>query len=176
MASSETIKEIFGWLKAHWPKEPYTKDTMTVYKRCLKDLDDDLLKAATVHCISTRTFWPRVKELRDAAFDILCNRVGLLTSGEAWTLVLKYSHLPATWSVEGRRCKRPELPELVDRTLKSIGGWGRLSNSDNYAADRAKFRDNYNDFIEKGRDMVQMLPEVRELAKALAMDRKALEG
>jgi len=167
---------MFELLRANWPKHPFTDGTTEVYTQGLKDIPDRILKAATVHCITTRIFWPVVAELRQAAFDIMCNRAGLLTAGEAWTLVDKRVRTgPIRFDGE-RMITKPPLSELIERTVASVGGWDWLGNSDNYVADRAKFRDNYNDFIEKGRDMVQMLPEVRELAKALAMDRKALEG
>ena len=176
MASKETINRIFKMLKANWPKEPYGKATLELYWRCLGDIDDDILKAATVHCITTRTFWPRVAELRQAAFDIMCNKAGQLTAGEAWALVVKTGSLPESWWAAGERHERPKLPEPVQKALDAIGGWRRLTDSDYYSADRARFLEAYGAFAKRDAETRQMLPEVRELAKALAMDRPQLEG
>ena len=177
MASKQTIRDIFDMLKENWPKQPYTKRTVDLYWRCLGDIDDDILKAATVHCVTTRTFWPRIAELRQAAFEIMCNKAGQLTAGEAWAMVARVARMPRRWGYDGHRFKRPALPEAVGRALDAIGGWQRLSDSDNYAADRARFLEAYTAFVKRDVEMRQMLPEVRELAKALAMDRKpALEG
>lgn len=176
MASPETIADMFELLRANWPKRPFTDGTTELYTRCLKDIPDEILSAATAHCLTTCTFFPVVAELRQAAFDIMCNKAGQLTAGEAWGLVDKRVRMGPIRFDGQRMLTKPPLPELIERTVASVGGWDWLRNSDNYVADRAKFRDNYKDFIKKGRDMVQMLPEVRELAKALAMDRPQLEG
>ena len=177
MASRQTISRVFKMLKTVWPKESYGKDTLELYWRCLGDIDDDILKAATVHCITTRIFWPRIAELRQAAFDIMCNKTGQLTAGEAWALVVKTANVPESWWAGGERHERPKLPEPVQKALDAMGGWRRLSDSDNYAADRARFLEAYMAFVKRDRETRQMLPEVRRLAKALAMDGKpALEG
>lgn len=176
MASKQTIRDIFDMLKENWPKQPYTKRTVDLYWRCLGDIDDNILKAATVHCVTTRTFWPRIAELRQAAFDIMCNKAGQLTAGEAWALVVKAASTPETWWVGGKRHNRKMLPKEVRKALAAIGGWRRLTSSDNYSADRARFLEAYRVSAEAERETRQMLPEVRELAKALAMDRLALEG
>lgn len=176
MASKETIKQIFGMLKANWPKEPYSKNTLTLYWRCLGDIGDDTLKAATVHCVTMCTFWPRIAELRQAAFDIMCNKAGQLTAGEAWALVVRYGNMPESWWAGGEHHERPKLPATIQRALDAIGGWRRLSDSDHYSSDRARFLEAYTAFVKRDVETYQMLPEVRELAKALAMDRLALEG
>lgn len=174
MASKETIKQIFGMLKENWPKQPYTKRTVDLYWRCLGDIDGDILKAATVHCVTTRTFWPRIAELRTAAFDIMCNKAGQLTAGEAWAMVAKYGNIPERWWAGGEQHERPALPAGVQKALDAIGGWRRLSDSDHYSSDRARFLEAYSAFVKRDVETRQMLPEVRELAKALAMDTKAL--
>ena len=178
MASKESIRAIFKMLDTNWPpKEPHTEETYELYWRCLGDISDGILEVATVHYTSTHTFWPRVDELRRAAFDIMCNKAGQLTAGEAWAVVDKRVRTgPIRFDGE-QMLTKPPLSELIERTVASVGGWDWLSNSDNYVADRAKFRDNYTELVKRDRETRQMLPEVRQLAKALAMDRKpALEG
>ena len=176
MATPETIADMFELLRAHWPKHPFTDMTTEVYTRCLNDIPDEILVAVTAHCLSTRTFWPRINELRQAAFDIMCNKAGQLTAGEAWAMLSRVARMPRRWGYDGRRFKRPLLPVPVQRALEAIGGWQRLSDSDNYAADRARFLEAYKAFVKRDVETRQMLPEVRELAKALAMDRPQLEG
>ena len=177
MASKETIKHIFKMLDTNWPpKEPHTEETYELYWRCLGDIADDILEAATVHCVTTRTFWPRIAELRQAAFDIMCNKAGQLTAGEAWSVVVSTANMPKTWWAAGEHHKRSPLPASIQKALDAIGGWRRLSNSDNYSADRARFLEAYGAFVKRDVETRQMLPEVRELAKALAMDRPQLEG
>ena len=174
MASPETIADMFELLRANWPKRPFTDGTTEVYTRCLKDIPDGVLAAATAHCLTTCTFFPVVAELRQAAFDIIWNKAGQRTAGEAWALVMKAASMPETWWAAGEQRERPALPERVQRALDAIGGWRRLSDSDHYSADRARFLEAYGAFVTRDVETRQMLPEVRELAKALAMDRKAV--
>ena len=177
MATPKTIAGMFELLRANWPKHPFTDATTEVYTQGLRDIPDEVLKAATVHCITTRTFWPVVAELRQAAFDIMCNRAGQLTAGEAWALVVKTASMPESWWAAGERHERSKLPEPVQKALDAIGGWRRLTDSDHYSADRARFLEAYGAFAKRDVETRQMLPEVSALAKALAMDRKpALEG
>ena len=176
MAERKTITKMFELLRANWPKRPFTKGTMQVYTRCLKDIPDEILSAATAHCLTTCTFFPVVAELRQAAFDIMCNKAGQLTAGEAWALVVKTASMPESWWAAGERHERPKLPESVQKALEAIGGWRRLADSDHYSADRARFLEAYGAFAKRDTETRQMLPEVRELAKALAMDRPQLEG
>ena len=176
MAERKTITKMFELLRANWPKRPFTKGTMQVYTRCLKDIPDEILSAATAHCLTTCTFFPVVAELRKAAFDIMCNKTGQLTAGEAWAMVIKHGNMSESWWAAGEHHKRPALPEQVQRALDAIGGWRRLSDSDHYSSDRARFLEAYIAFVKRDMETHQMLPEVRELAKALTMDRLELEG
>lgn len=176
MASPETIADMFELLRANWPKRPFTDGTTELYTRCLKDIPDEILSAATAHCLTTCTFFPVVAELRQAAFDIMCNKAGQMTAGEAWAMIVKYGNMPETWWAGGKHHKRPPLLAPVQRALDAIGGWRRLSDSDHYSSDRARFLEAYGAFVKRDVETRQMLPEVRELAKALAMDRLALEG
>ena len=176
MANKKTIKAMFTLLRANWPKYPFTGGTMRVYTRCLKDIPDDILAAATAHCLTTCTFFPVVAELRQAAFDIMCDRAGQITAGEAWALVVKTANTPESWWAAGQHHKRAALPPQVRKALEAIGGWRRLADSDHYSSDRARFLEAYRVFAKRDVETRQMLPEVRALAKALAMDRLALEG
>ena len=176
IADKATMTTLFKLLRANWPKYPFTKMTMQVYTRCLQDIPDEILIAATAHCLTTCTFFPVVAELRQAAFDIMCNKAGQLTAGEAWALVIKTANMPETWWAGGKHHKRPALPEQIQKALDAIGGWRRLADSDHYSSDRARFLEAYTAFVKRDVERHQMLPEVRELAKALAMDRPQLEG
>lgn len=169
MASKKTIRDIFDMLKENWPKQPYTKRTVDLYWRCLGDIDDDILKAATVQCVTTRTFWPRIAELRQAAFDIMCNKAGLPTAYEAWGMVDRHRKRNRMVLRDGCLYKKVILSEPIERAVRAMGGWDRLGNSDNYSADRARFIEAYEALATKQSDARQALPEVRQLAERLAM-------
>jgi len=117
-----------------------------------------------------------VAELRQAAFDIMCDGPGQLTAGEAWWLVVNHMRIATTIFRDGKRRYRKPLSAEIEAAVRAIGGWERLGNSDNDIADRARFIEAYNMLAKRRRDTTLMLSEVRELTKRLAMDRLALEG
>lgn len=177
MAKPETIARMFELLRANWPKYPFTDATTEVYSRCLKDISDQVLAAATAHCITACRFFPVIAELRQAAFDIMYGRINELTAQEAWGFLIRLANKPQTWWAGGQRYHRPELPILMKKALDAIGGWSQLAESDNYAADRARFIEAYTVFVQRERETVQMLPEIRELVVAMSLEKAiALES
>lgn len=165
MARIEIISRMFALLRANWPKYPFTDATTEVYTRCLRDIPNEVLAAATAHCITACRFFPVVAEIREAAFDIMSNRVNELSAQEAWGFLIKkvnqYDH--------------PELPGLVRQALNAIGGPRRLIDSDNYAADRARFIEAYQVLAKRQRQVAQMLPEIKELTERLSLE-AAIKG
>jgi len=168
MASKGTVARMFALLHANWPREEYTAHTVQLYERCLGDIDDEVLEAATLQCIASKTFFPRVAEIREAAYDIICQRDELPTPYEAWGMVLRWIRLPRTIMRDGKRWGKAPLPEIVQAALDGIGGVDLVRFSDNITADRARFVQAYEGLVERRRKRVQTLPQVRELAARIA--------
>ncbi|MBE2223143.1 MAG: hypothetical protein IAF02_16495 [Anaerolineae bacterium] len=95
MASLETIGEIAGLLfnapLANKPKERAGQTeseavaaTVRVFGVALRDIDDDLLKAATVQHIATSKWFPAVADLRQIAVGLINRADDMPDSYTAW--------------------------------------------------------------------------------------------
>lgn len=174
MASKKVIGQMFELLMAQWPKEPISELTITVYERCLSDLPDEVLEAAVVHCLSTCTFMPKVAEIRKAAAEISTGGVDLPSAYEAWGRVLRLirwgfghpNHAPAPDNFYGH--------PLVKKAVDCMGGLRQIAFSDNIEADRARFISAYDSLIDRERYQALCLPQVKQLADRMQMDRKLL--
>jgi len=166
-----------------WPDTDEGRKSARAYLEmvtmCFADIPDEVLEMATLHCISTLTFWPKIAELRAATTDILINQLGLPTSGEAWAEVRRalkaYNPNPQT---------RPRTPfpwssPLVEQALDAAGGMAAFAMSDviQIPVWQAHFTKAYEDLVRKTRANVQALPQVREAMRlAVGEETKKLES
>jgi len=170
MASHETIMRMFKIFTGIWPRdaERGNAETVTIYERCLADISDDLLQAATVKIVSEATFWPKPAEIRQAALALV--EPEEMTAGEAWAAVQRHIRIcPAggCW-IAGRRYRARPLPERVQRAVDAVGGLTYLRQSTNVMSDRARFCDAYDAITRRERDRARMLPEVRAIVERLS--------
>jgi hypothetical protein len=124
----------------------------------LQDLPADLLKAATLQCLSEagRAFAPSVGEIRGAAVEIQRRIAGLPTSYQAWQEVL------SQMAENGGDFGNPEWSHpLIEATVKTLG-WRNLRMSDNQVADRANFVRAYDQLSARTMSDDTMLPQVRD--------------
>jgi len=170
MAKQKTIAEMFALLRANWPRHPFNEHTLIVYEKCLSDIDDDLLEAATLDCIARATFFPPVAEIRRAAFDLLSQREQLPTALEAWGEVKRNTGRPKrdrVWS-----------HELVRKAIGCVGGVGEFgaSPTDQESSWRARFVQAYDELVQRQRTTREMLPQVRALVAAHESAKQIEEG
>jgi len=155
--------KVLGVLATLYPRFVIEDRTIAAYSAILGDLDAELLKAATLVCGSTGTFFPAAAELRAAAFELIEHQSGLPTAPEAWAEVMN----------EVRRVGHTGLPRwsnpLIGRAVEAIGGWWQLCTSENNVADRARFFESYNVLLERERYDQRMVPKVRELVANVAL-------
>lgn len=134
-------------------------EMIRAYHMLLGDLDADLLTKAALHVISTATFFPSAGELRQAYFALSEQAAGIPSAPEAWSEVMQLFR---------RGFSRYNAPTPADvshprifKALEGIGGWRVLCNSDNAAADRARYLQAYETYTGRERETARMLPEVR---------------
>jgi len=173
MASHETIMRMFKIFAGIWPRdaERGNAETVTIYERCLADISDDLLQAATVKIVSEATFWPKPAEIRAAALALV--EPDDLSAGEAWAMVQRYiRHCPpGRWWVAGKSYRAKPLPERVQKCVDAVGGMAYLRLSENTMSDRARFATAYDTITRRERERARMLPEVRAVVERLAEQR-----
>jgi len=174
MASAEQIAKLLSIMAAALPSfrlpsgpegDARLAEMIHAYHMLLGDLDTDLLTKAALHVVSAQTFFPSAGELRRAYFSLAEQAEGVPMAPEAWGEVKRLFR---------RGFSRYRVPTVEDvshpriyQALQAIGGWRMLCESDNDAADRARFIQAYETYTERERETVRMLPQVRETAREL---------
>lgn len=167
MATENEILKALTVLASAYPRYELPDATIKIYQRLLADLDFDLLKAATLQCATTNTFFPSVAEIRAAAVELKAMAEGIPSDIEAWSQVIE----------QIRKVGSRDVPEfshpLVAQVVKQMG-WINLCMSENQVADRARFLEAYSQTQKSTRRRAQMLPEVLDIVdrKLLSTDMK----
>lgn len=145
MTSTET-KKLVAILIASFPAAKVSLDTVTVYERMLADLDYPAASAAVERLLATSKFLPTVAEIREAALTLYAGETR--PGGEAWGDVLKairkYGYVRAPGI--DFHFDDPIIADCV-RALN----WTELCNSENQAADRARFIELYDKLAASAR-------------------------
>jgi hypothetical protein len=157
-----TILQCLTLLTDNWPKEPFDEARQRIYELTLADIDPELLKAAVLACIATRTWFPQPAEIRQQAADLVQRATGQMNAYEAWGELVK--SLGRGYSIH----RRPPIDALTERALDGIGGWRWFCNSDNPAADRARFVQAYEQLLARQTNDIMMLPSVVDYVQQLA--------
>lgn len=164
--SKKATFEVWAYLSAQYPEHAKQYESPDQYKAAyrifhelLDDIDDAMLKAAAKHHAASCKWFPKVSELREAAFSLM--ETGQLTAGEAWEKVCNEIRRVGIYDA-------PKLEPQVKRAVDAMGGWRSLCESENNVADRAHFLKIFEAISNRDREDRRMLPEVREVAKRLA--------
>lgn len=149
-----TITQCLILLKASYPRQQLSDETIDVYEMLLRDLDPDLLKAAVLQTITENKFFPSVAEIREKANELQMQAAGVPDAYEAWGLVQKCIQ---------RRMEWRDLPETVRAAVEDISDLYELRRSTAPAADRARFLESYQATIKRETRRQNLLPETRQL-------------
>ena len=165
MASKDTIAKAFVLLSANWPTYAFSETTMPTYQRLLADLPDAVLEAAVLDCIASCRFWPTVAEIREAAANIVTDAANATNEYDAWGEVKRaVSRAHHEWS-----------DPMIGQAMQRVGGMDafRMSDVGDEPSWRARFAECYKLLRQRERRQMTMLPQVRELAERLALERGA---
>lgn len=166
MSTEETIARCIGTLTALFPafsrklSEQEIDNMITAYYAVLQDIPDQLLKAATLHAAGKGRFFPSASELRQAAVEIQIRAKDIPPAQDAWAEVKR------AFRSGFSRYRVPSVADwshpMVARALDAIGGWRTLCDSENDAADRARFLQAYQVYLERDVSDLELLPAVSE--------------
>lgn len=138
MTRSEAAK-LVAVLLAAFPSAKSTAGTSEVYERMLADLDYPTANAAVERLIATCKFMPSIAEIRGACMDL--SHGDQRAGGEAWGECLKAISRFGIYRAPGKDFSFQD--PLVARCVAALG-WEALCNSENQAADRARFIELYD--------------------------------
>ncbi len=181
MATKETIAKAVRLIQENWADREFNLELqLRLFERMLMDLPDEAVLAAVAQRVAAdNPFLPRVGEIRQAAIDIASGADAVLPAPEAWGQLLRWIRRFGggykIWTAEGPM-DPPALPPLVKKAADAVGGVSYIGMSENRAADRARFIEAYDIFVQRERSRIGMLPEVRGARRALAAERARLLG
>lgn len=143
------------------------------YHQILGDLDADLLARVAVHLASTQTFFPAAAEIRRACFHLAEVGLGIPTAQDAWaevSLMMRKGFWDTKngWYEVRAPCADDWSHPVVQRAVDAVGGWMALRVSTNTVADRARFLQAYDVYLERQRETERMLPAVRQAVDELS--------
>ena len=157
MTKAEAAK-LVAVLIAAYPSAKLGPDTTGIYERMLIDLDYPSANAAVERLLATSKWPPTVAEIREASLALTTGEIK--PGGEAWGIVL---------SAIGRhgRNRTPgvdfDLGDTVALDVVRALHWRELCDSDNQAADRARFIELYDQLAAtaRRRQLSEALPAMQ---------------
>lgn len=181
MATKAEVAELIAVLAASFPA---FKDKLSAFPKAdkqrmvhayhlaLEDIDSDLLAQVIKHIVSTATFFPSAGEIRRAAFHLAEVGLGIPSAQDAWAEVSVMIRKGFWETDKGWWEARPPQAEdwshpLVQRAVEAVGGWVALRTSENTVADRARFLQAFDTYVERYREQERMLPSVRQTVEQL---------
>lgn len=162
MTETEFAK-IFVMLGVAYPHQETTEQTAKLYYELLKDFDVPTLRAAVLKAIAeNETNWmPSIGMIRKRASEMMAAAAGLPMPYEAYELALaavrNFGH-----------ARKPDLPEIVWRTILGIGGWREFCMSENPESTRARFIECYGQYKGRADSEQAALPAVNQHIAQLA--------
>jgi hypothetical protein len=160
MTSKNEILKLLKILAATYPGYDLGEDTPDIYYSVLKDIPFDVLKTAALDHISRSPWFPKVCELRKAAVDIAMDSRRFPNAYDAWG---EMDYAIRRWG----RDRKPDFDNpVLERTIASLG-WRNLCMSTNQVADRARFIEAYNIYLQRSIDEAVTLPQVKALSAKL---------
>ena len=140
MASQQTVGLVLGLLSAEYPDHmnklspEQVRNLRNLYTQALSDIDDDILKAASLRHITESQWFPKVSELRSASARLI--RPAACDPMEAWGAVLAAIRSVGFYG-------SPEFDDPLTALVVRQMGWRDLCMSEDATADRARFVDAY---------------------------------
>lgn len=157
MASYEDIAEMVALLSAAYPNWNANEYTIEVYYQDLQDIPPDELRIAAKHCRSEtgRKFAPSTGEIRGAVAQLRGMSSNVPNSYQAWQEVQRQI------LENGGDFGNPVWSNpIVERAVRAIG-WRNLRMSEDQVADRARFIQCYEQFLDRAEREEMLLPDVR---------------
>ena len=148
------VAKLVAVLIAAFPYAKITPSTSSAYEDMLADLDYARTNAAVKRILASAKFLPTIAEIREAVLE--ADRGPRRPGGDAWGEVLAAVH---KFGVHRTPAFRDPLVAHCVRQL----GWEEICNSENQAADRARFVELYDRHALTERREQQVPADVRRL-------------
>lgn len=157
-------------IKAYYPKENILDNNYATelwYKQ-LADIPYEVFQAVIMKWVAAEKWSPTIADIRRMAAEIMLGEIP--DWGTAWQEVIR------AMGACGRNYPQEAYKMMGELTRDAVSrlGWTKLCESENPAANRANFRDIYNELAEKARRERQIPEKFRLLIEQSKV--KHLEG
>jgi len=171
----EIVKSLVLFGIAHPKEASHYKDpaVMELWVTMLSDLPSDLLMQAVHECIATLTWFPKIAEVRQAAFDIQQAIDPIPDAHTAWGEVLRELDRVGHCTMYGQELR---FSHPLIRAVAEQFNWQRLCESENLVSDRAQFIQAYNNRRETLLIEARRLGQTRRFIALKAGEQKQLLG
>lgn len=133
------VAKLVTVIMAAFPQPDRSTQTSDVYERMLGDLDYPTANAAIERLLATSDRIPSIAAIRTACMDL--KHGDQKAGGEAWGECLKAI---SRWGIYRNPGEDFQFQDPVVAKVVAALGWQNLCNSENSAADRARFIELYD--------------------------------
>lgn len=165
--TSEQFKLLARGLKAAYPVQNFLPDkySLRLWYRLLGDVDYSKAQAAAAKHICTSKFPPTIAEFREACNSVeeVSPRSWLDGWGAVQKLISKYGYCRP----EEAKAALAAADPIAARVVENLG-WQKLCESENTVADRANFRQAYETYNTRQKEMSMLPPDVRDTVNLLS--------
>lgn len=147
-------------LRTYYPKEQIlpNQQAMELWYQELQDIPFAVAQAGLRQWVSTNKWSPSISEIREMAANV--QNGDIADWSEAWEKVcMALRKFGRNRAVEGMA----SLDEITRETVKRIGGFTYLCNSENVVADRSRFEQVYNAIAERKKKDNQLSLPLKQL-------------
>ena len=205
MANNDAVLDLLETiLVPAYPRQVIPPETLDVYVKALADIDAGILRAAFVECMThddkgAGTWFPAIARIRHYAARIRSGAAAQVTGNDAWGMVRAMLRLPEKlfmrtkdferlreregWLApyepdpDGLHIRLRTLPDSAERAVRAVGGWTYLRReSENEAADRARFLQAYEGAQAQEQHREEMAPGVRALVDQIVEQKRIKSG
>ena len=154
----EEWKKLVKGLKSVYTSERFLPDreAVQIWYSLLKDMDYKVLALAAQKYMVTGKFPPTVAELRECAVEVLEPKVKE-DYGHGWEQVMKAVSKYGYYNTEEALAS---MDPVTRKCVKRLG-WKNICTSENQIADRANFRQIYEQERQRHREHLQLPESVR---------------
>ena len=139
-----------------------TKEAMSLWYQELQDIPYEVAQAGLRKYVATNKWSPTIAEIREMASSVMNGAIP--DWSESWekvcTALRKFGRNRA---VEGMAT----LDEITRETVKRIGGFTYLCNSENVVADRSRFEQVYNAIAERKKKENQLSMPLKRIISGI---------
>ena len=139
-------------LRSYYPNQNLlpTKQAAELWYRQLQDISYNVAVLALNKWVAVNKWAPTIADLREQTADCLGEEIP--DWSEAWADVMRIISYYGSWNVEGGKAR---LSGIALETVNRMG-YMRLCCSENIVADRANFRDIYENLAKREKQRRQM--------------------